>query len=359
MSDNLYPLEKLDHLDRLDHLDKSDQLKPVSLVSIAPMMEWTDRHCRYFLRLLSKEMRLYTEMVVTGAILHGKAERHLAFNAAEHPVALQLGGSEPVDLAAAAQVGERYGYDEINLNVGCPSDRVQGGNFGACLMAEPDLVARCVEAMVKAVNVPVTVKTRIGIDDKDSYEELVHFISTVANAGCDHFIMHARKAWLHGLSPKENREKPPLRYDVVGQLKKDFPALRFSLNGGILTLDQAEKHLQEFDGVMIGRAAYENPYMLVEVDEKFYPSEITKSRSTPTRAEIVEALKPYIAEQLAQGQRLHSITRHILGLFHGVRGGRAWRRYISEHACLPGAGIEVLEQALAATLAMSQSSEYL
>ncbi len=349
-----------------------NQIKPVSLVSVAPMMEWTDRHCRYFLRLLSKEMRLYTEMVVTGAILHGKAERHLAFNPAEHPVALQLGGSEPADLAAAALVGQQYGYDEINLNVGCPSDRVQGGNFGACLMAEPDLVARCVGAMVKAVNVPVTVKTRIGIDDKDSYEELVHFISTVANAGCDHFIMHARKAWLHGLSPKENREKPPLRYDVVGQLKKDFPALRFSLNGGILTLDQAEKHLQEFDGVMIGRAAYENPYMLVEVDERIYASDAySKSNATdslvptkmpkpiPTRAEIVEILKPYIVDQLAQGQRLHSITRHILGLFHGVRGGRAWRRYISEHACLPGAGIEVIEQALAATLAMSQSSEYL
>ena len=308
------------------------------------MMDWTDRHCRFFLRLMSRHARLYTEMVTTGAIMHGKAERLLAYDAAEHPIALQLGGSDPAALAASAKVGERFGYDEINLNVGCPSDRVQEGKFGACLMAEPDLVAACVRAMRESVYVPVTVKTRIGIDDKDSYEELAHFIGTVSGAGCDTFIMHARKAWLQGLSPKENRTKPPLRYDVVGRLKADFPALRFVLNGGIVTLDQAEAHLRAFDGVMLGRAAYENPYLLAAVDQRFFG----ETSEIPSRAEVLERFKPYVEAELKRGQRLHSMTRHILGLFQGVRGGRVWRRYLSENASTPSAGLEVLDAALRA-----------
>ena len=316
----------------------------MSRVSVAPMMDWTDRHCRFFLRLLSKRAHLYTEMVTTAAILHGKAERLLAYDEAEHPVALQLGGADPADLAACAKVGERFGYDEINLNCGCPSDRVQDGKFGACLMADPDLVARGVAAMKESVYVPVTVKTRIGIDDKDSYEELAHFIGTVAAAGCDDFIIHARKAWLQGLSPKENRTKPPLRYDVVRRLKADFPRLRFELNGGILSLDQAEAHLREFDGVMLGRAAYENPYILAGVDGRFFGV----TGEIPSRADIVEAFKPYVEAELQRGTRLHSMTRHILGLFQGVRGGRIWRRYLSENAGKPGAGLEVLDGALAA-----------
>ena len=308
------------------------------------MMDWTDRHCRFFLRLMSRNVRLYTEMVTTGAILHGKAERLLAYDPAEHPIALQLGGSDPAGLAACAKVGERFGYDEINLNVGCPSDRVQEGKFGACLMAEPDLVAACVRAMREAVYVPVTVKTRIGIDDRDSYGELIHFIGTVSGAGCDTFIIHARKAWLQGLSPKENRTKPPLRYDVVGRLKADFPALKFVLNGGITSLDQAEGHLKVFDGVMLGRAAYENPYLLAEVDGRIFG----ETGGIPSRAEILEAFKPYVEAELKRGQRLHSMTRHILGLFQGVRGGRIWRRYLSENACLPNAGLDVLDGALRA-----------
>jgi tRNA-dihydrouridine synthase A len=312
--------------------------------SVAPMMDWTDRHCRFFLRLLSKHARLYTEMVTTGAIMHGKAERLLAYDPAEHPIALQLGGSDPADLAASAKVGERFGYDEINLNVGCPSDRVQEGKFGACLMAEPDLVAACVRAMRESVYVPVTVKTRIGIDDKDSYEELTHFIGTVAGAGCGTFIIHARKAWLQGLSPKENRTKPPLRYDVVTRLKTDFPGLQFVLNGGITSLDQAEGHLKQFDGVMLGRAAYENPYLLAQVDSRFFGD----TAEIPARAAILEAFKPYVQAELDRGHRLHSITRHILGLFQGVRGGRVWRRYLSENAGRPGAGLEVLDAALRA-----------
>jgi len=308
------------------------------------MMDWTDRHCRYFHRLLSKHAYLYTEMVTTAAILHGKAERLLAYDEAEHPVALQLGGAEPADLAACAKVGERFGYDEINLNVGCPSDRVQDGRFGACLMADPELVARGVAAMRESVYLPVTVKTRIGIDDKDSYEELAHFIGTVAAAGCGEFIIHARKAWLQGLSPKENRTKPPLRYDVVRRLKADFPKLRLELNGGILSLDQAEAHLREFDGVMLGRAAYENPYILAGVDHRFFGV----TGEIPSRADIVESFKPYVAAELKRGTRLHSMTRHILGLFQGVRGGRIWRRYLSENASRPDAGLEVLDAALAA-----------
>jgi tRNA-dihydrouridine synthase A len=316
------------------------------------MMDWTDRHFRFFLRLLTGHSRLYTEMVTTGAILHGKAERLLAYDPAEHPIALQLGGCEPAELAACAKVGERFGYDEINLNVGCPSDKVQEGSFGACLMADPALVARGVKAMAESVSIPVTVKTRIGIDDKDSYEELTHFIGTVAAAGCSTFVIHARKAWLQGLSPKENRTIPPLRYDVVGRLRDDFPALEFILNGGIVTAEQVDAHLAEFPGVMLGRAAYENPYLLAQADARWFGV----TREIPSRASLVEAFKPYVAAELARGQRLHSMTRHILGLYLGVRGGRAWRRYLSENACRPGAGLEVLDGALHAAQDMAAAA---
>ncbi len=313
------------------------------IVSVAPMMDYTDRHDRYFLRLISRHILLYSEMVTTQAILHGDCDHLLAYHPSEHPLALQLGGSQPEALARCAAIGEQYGYDEINLNVGCPSDRVRSGRFGACLMAEPALVARCVAAMAAAVAVPVTVKTRIGIDRRDSYEALADFIATVAEAGCQRFIVHARKAWLQGLSPKQNREIPPLRYEVVYRLKQDFPHLEVVINGGITDLGQAEDHLRHVDGVMIGRAAYHDPYLLAEVDRRFYHD----SASPKTRHQIVYELIPYVEEQLRQGLPLNRITRHILGLFHGVPGARAWRRYLSERACRPGAGVEVIEQALA------------
>ncbi|MGR8941971.1 MAG: tRNA dihydrouridine(20/20a) synthase DusA [Gammaproteobacteria bacterium] len=307
------------------------------------MLDWTDRHCRFFHRLISKQTLLYTEMVTTGALLHGDRERFLRFDPSEHPLALQLGGSDPVDLAACAKMAEGFGYDEVNLNVGCPSDRVQNGRFGACLMAEPELVAECVAAMRKAVAIPVTVKSRIGIDERDSYEELEHFIRTVAEAGCETFIVHARKAWLKGLSPKQNREVPPLRYDVVYRLKQDFPQLQIVLNGGITTLAQAEDVLRHgVDGAMMGREAYHNPYILAEVDRRLFGS----SNDVITRLQIVEKLFPYIEQQLAQGVRLHSITRHILGLFHGEAGARSWRRHLSEHAVRYGAGASVVREAL-------------
>jgi len=311
------------------------------------MLDWTDRHCRFFLRLISKQALLYTEMVTTGALLHGDRQRFLQFDPSEHPLALQLGGSDPAGLAACAKMAEDFGYDEVNLNVGCPSDRVQNGSFGACLMAEPGLVAECVAAMRKAVSIPVTVKSRIGIDDRDSYEELTGFIGTVAEAGCDTFIVHARKAWLKGLSPKQNREVPPLRYDVVYQLKQDFPALRIVLNGGITTLDQAEDVLGNgVDGVMVGREAYHNPYILAEVDRRLFGA----STEVITRAEIIEKLLPYIEQQRAEGVRLHSITRHILGLFHGEPGARSWRRHLSEHAVKYDADASVVREALKFTI---------
>ena len=310
---------------------------------IAPMMDWTDRHCRFFLRLISRNARLYTEMVTTAAILHGKAERLLAYDPAEHPVALQLGGSEPADLAACAKVGERFGYDEINLNVGCPSDKVQEGRFGACLMAEPELVARGVKAMRESVYVPVTVKTRIGIDDKDSYEELVHFIGTVAEAGCSTFIIHARKAWLQGLSPKENREKPPLRYDVVRRLKSDFPKLGFALNGGIVAAEQVDAHLAEFDGVMLGRAAYHQPYLLAGIEHALYGTAL------PTREEVLQRLRPYVEAQLRAGVQLRHIARHLLGLYHEQPGGRRFRRVLSEGAHRADAGWPLVQRAMEET----------
>jgi tRNA-dihydrouridine synthase A len=311
-------------------------------LSVAPMMDWTDRHCRYFLRLLAPRTLLYTEMVTTGAILFGDRERFLRFDPAEHPVALQLGGADQDQLARCAETGAARGYDEINLNVGCPSDRVQNARFGACLMAEPELVAACVRAMRAAVEVPVTVKTRIGIDDRDSYEFLHRFVAAIAGAGCRTVILHARKAWLSGLSPKENRELPPLRYETVHRIKTDFPELEVIANGGIRTLDQARAQLAAVDGVMIGREAYQNPYALAEWERALLGS----AAPAPSRAEIIERLLPYVERERAEGTPLAAITRHSLGLFNGMPGARAWRRQLSEAPRHPGAGPEVIVAAL-------------
>ncbi|EKO3379192.1 tRNA dihydrouridine(20/20a) synthase DusA [Vibrio fluvialis] len=312
-------------------------------LSVAPMLDWTDRHCRYFHRLLSSQTLLYTEMVTTGAIIHGKGD-FLAYNEEEHPVALQLGGSNPADLARCAKLAQERGYDEINLNVGCPSDRVQNGRFGACLMAEPDLVAQCVAAMKAVVDIPVTVKTRIGIDDQDSYEFLTNFVTLVSEkGGCEQFTIHARKAWLSGLSPKENREIPPLDYPRAYQLKQDFPHLTIAVNGGVKTLAEAKEHLQHLDGVMIGREAYQSPYLLAEVDQQIFGLDTPVKK----RSQLVQEMYPYIEQQLAQGSYLGHITRHMLGLFQNMPGARQWRRHISENAHKAGAGIEVVEQALA------------
>ncbi|ACS84555.1 tRNA dihydrouridine(20/20a) synthase DusA [Musicola paradisiaca] len=310
--------------------------------SVAPMLDWTDRHCRYFHRLLSHNALLYTEMVTTGAILHGRGD-YLAYNDEEHPLALQLGGSDPQALAQCAEIAEQRGYDEINLNVGCPSDRVQNGRFGACLMAEAELVADCVDAMRGRVRLPVTVKTRIGIDDQDSYDFLCAFIRTVAErGGCDTFIVHARKAWLSGLSPKENREIPPLDYPRVYQLKRDFPALTIAINGGIKTLEQAQQHLQHLDGVMVGREAYQNPGVLAQVDSQLFGV----TAPVPDLFAVVEGMYPYIERELSRGAQLGHITRHMLGLFQGLPGARQWRRFLSENAHRPGADVSVVEQAL-------------
>lgn len=328
----------------LNKYAQNSSIYKASRFSIAPMLDWTDRHCRYFHRLISQHALLYTEMVTTGALIHGDHHRFLQFNAAENPVAFQLGGSNPRELAICAKMVEDYGYDEVNLNVGCPSDRVQNGRFGACLMAEPELVAQCVAAMKQAVSIPVTVKSRIGIDERDSYEELAQFVSTVAAAGCDTFIIHARKAWLSGLSPKQNRDIPPLRYEVVYQIKQDFPQLEIILNGGLTTLDQAEAVLQHVDGVMMGREAYHNPYILADVDRRFFGD----AKEARSRQMVMDLLIPYIQEQLGlnDGVRLNSITRHILGLFHGEPGARSWRRHLSENVCKPGADINVVLDAL-------------
>jgi tRNA-dihydrouridine synthase A len=306
------------------------------------MMDWTDRHCRVFHRQLSKHARLYTEMVTAEAIIHGKLDQLLGFDASEHPVALQLGGSNPVKLAEAAAIGEGFGYDEINLNVGCPSDRVQGGHFGACLMAEPQLVADCVAAMRARVRIPVTVKCRIGIDDQDSEADFERFITTVAATGCTVFIVHARKAWLKGLSPKENREIPPLDYGRVFRLKAAHPELTIVLNGGIASLDDAAAHLSHVDGMMLGRAAYQTPYILAGADRRYFGA----TAAPPDRAAVMDALMPYAARHVAAGGRLNNIARHILGLYHGVPGARAFRRHLSENAVKPGASADVLRDAL-------------
>lgn len=319
-------------------------------ISVAPMMAWTDRFCRFLLRQISQHTLLYTEMVTTAALLHGNRDYLLRFDPGEHPVALQLGGNDPQALAQCARMGEDAGYDEINLNCGCPSDRVQSGQFGASLMKSPRTVADGIAAMRASVRLPVTVKTRIGVDDRDSYSHLMDFVGTVAAAGCDTFIIHARKAWLQGLSPKQNREVPPLQYDRVYQLKQDFPALQIILNGGVNSLDEAAHHLTRVDGVMLGRAAYHNPYLLADVDRRFY----AKARSIPSREQILERYARFVENQLAEGARLSHMSRHAIGLFQGQPGGRRFRRHISEHACRPGAGSEVLYAAVAA---MHQTAE--
>lgn len=309
--------------------------------SVAPMLDWTTRHCRYFHRQFSQHTLLYTEMVTTQAIIHAKYD-HLDFDLLEQPVALQLGGSDPEQLKNCATLAEQRGYSEVNLNVGCPSDRVQNGMFGACLMAKADLVAESVAAMQSAVKIPVTVKTRIGIDDLDSYDFLCNFVQKVSQAGCDELIIHARKAWLSGLSPKQNREIPPLDYERVYQLKRDFPHLYISINGGIKTLDEIQQHLQYVDGVMVGREAYQNPALLGQIDQALFDPQA--EIITPRQA--VEKMFPYIEQHLSQGVYLNHIVRHILGAFQQCKGARQWRRHLSENACKPGAGIEVIEKAL-------------
>lgn len=310
--------------------------------TVAPMLDWTDRHCRYFHRLLTKQALLYTEMVTTGALLNGDVERHLRFNAFEQPVALQLGGSEPKEMAACARLAEDYGYAEVNINVGCPSERVQKGAFGACLMAEPHLIADCVAAMQAAVNMPVTVKNRIGIDEQQERDSLFNFVETVAQAGCQTFIVHARKAWLKGLSPKENREIPPLNYALVYELKQAFPQLEIIINGGITTLEQCQHHLQFVDGVMVGREAYHNPWLLAQVDSQLYAA----PDSFNQRKAVIDAFIPYVEQQLSQGVTLAPMSKPILGLFQGIAGARYWRRYISENAFKSNADAKILLQAM-------------
>ena len=310
---------------------------------VAPMMDWTDRHDRYFLRQISRRALLYTEMVTADAVIHGDRERLLGFSEAEHPLALQLGGAEPDKLARAARIGADWGYNEINLNVGCPSDRVQSGRFGACLMAEPGIVAASVAAMRAAASVPVTVKCRLGIDDQDDYGFLRDFVGRIAEAGCRTVVVHARKAILAGLSPKQNREVPPLDYDRVYRLKRELPALEIVINGGITDLDAAVAHLSQVDGVMLGRAAYQDPYILAEVDGRLFED----PRPLPTRHEVVEMMLPYIDAERRRGTRLNAISRHLMGLFQGCPGARAWRRYLSENACRPDAGSEVVRAAMA------------
>ncbi|PXX44405.1 tRNA dihydrouridine(20/20a) synthase DusA [Aquitalea magnusonii] len=317
---------------------------PARRLSVAPMLDWTDRHYRYFARQISRHTWLYTEMVTTGALLYGDVERHLRFDEAEHPVALQLGGSEPAELAQCARLAQQWGYDEVNLNVGCPSERVQKGAFGACLMAEPQLVADCVKAMCDVVDIDVTVKHRIGIDQIEHYDYLAGFVDQVAAAGCSTFIVHARNAILKGLSPKENREIPPLKYDYVYRLKQERPELEILINGGIKTNADIAEHLRHVDGVMVGREAYHNPWLMAEWDAAFYGDD----SSAVSRQQVVEAMLPYIRARLAEGHKLRNIARHILGLFQGMPGARQWRRMLSDAKLLDGADEGLLLQALAA-----------
>ena len=311
-------------------------------LSIAPMMDRTDRHYRYFMRQITRRTLLYTEMVTTAAILHGDHEKLLSFSPEEKPLVLQLGGDNPNHLATCAKIAEDWGYDQVNLNVGCPSDRVQNGNFGACLMAQPELVAKAIEAMQKVVQIPVTVKHRIGIDDRDSYEDMADFVRIVSEAGCQQFTVHARKAWLQGLSPKENRTIPPLLYQEVHRLKQEFPHLLIEINGGFKTLTEVKEQLQFVDAVMIGRAAYDHPYLFAIADQEIY------GEKTPplTRREVIESMYHYIDYWLQKGVKLNSMTRHLLEIFAGQPGTKVWKRYMSENAHLPGAGVEVLQQAL-------------
>lgn len=319
--------------------DKAES--PPKTLSVAPMMDWTDRHDRYFLRLFNPHVRLYTEMVTTGALIHGDRDRFLRFDDSEPPLALQLGGSNPQDLAICSKMAEDYGYDEVNLNVGCPSDRVQHNKIGACLMAEPELVAECIATMQAAVKIPVTVKHRIGIDQLDSYEHMVSFVETVAKTGCQTFIVHARIAILAGLSPKENREVPPLRYQDVYQLKRDFPQLTIHINGGIKTVEEVAEHWQHLDGAMIGREAYHNPWVLAEARRLF-----DKQAVLPSREDILNAYLPFMEKELHKGVPLTQMTRHILGLYQGQAGARRWRQYLSENAYRKDATLDVVRKAL-------------
>ncbi len=338
MSINEYSTEAQEVTDINDKTSKISDF----VFSVAPMMDWTDRHCRVFHRQMTRHARLYTEMVTTGAVIHGEREKLLGFSPQEQPLALQLGGSDPTELAKAARIGERFGYDEINLNVGCPSDRVQNGRFGACLMAEPALVGECVAAMKAAVSIPVTVKCRIGIDDQDPEDALYTLARVVVGAGVDVLIVHARKAWLKGLSPRQNREIPPLDYPLVYRLKQAFPALPVILNGGITTLDDAHEHLAHVDGVMLGRAAYHQPEVLLDVDRHLFGQKNPHDDALPA----LEALFPYVESQLAAGVRLSTMTRHLLGLFAGRPGARSFRRHLAEQAVKEGAGVEVIRDAI-------------
>lgn len=332
------------HMNKISEINHS---KNKRLLSVAPMMDWTDRHCRVFHRQITKHTWLYTEMVTTGALVHGDVARHLRYDEIEHPVALQLGGSDPADLAISAKLGQEWGYDEINLNCGCPSERVQRGAFGACLMAEPQLVADCVKAMRDAVDIDVTVKHRIGIDKNEEYGFVRDFVGTIADAGCNTFIVHARNAILKGLSPKENREIPPLKYDVAYQLKREFPELEIIINGGIKTSDEVALHLEHVDGVMLGREAYHNPYVMADYDARFYGDDT----AVKSRTEVLAAMLPYISEQLAQygekGLKLNSITRHMLGIMTGLPGARAFRQLMSDPKRLAEADPALLLEAAA------------
>jgi tRNA-dihydrouridine synthase A len=324
--------------------DRQNIVTPVSdhPLSVAPMLDWTDRHCRYFLRLVSPRVRLYTEMITTAALRHGDRQRLLEHDLSEHPVAVQLGGSDPRELAMCARWAEASGYAEVNLNLGCPSDRVQSGRFGACLMLEPARVAECVRAMREVVSVPVTVKCRTGVDEQDSYEQLHYFVGSLVDAGLERLIVHARKAWLQGLSPKQNRDIPPLHYERVYRLKADFPALTVDVNGGIGTTAAVRDHLRRVDGVMIGRRAYHDPWLLASLEEVLRPG----TTGLLSRHQVAEAMLPYIERELTGGTRLAQITRHMLGLFHARPGGKRWRRYLSEHGHRAGAGPEVVREAL-------------
>ena len=308
---------------------------------IAPMMDWTDRHERYLLRLISRRVRLYTEMVTTGALIHGDRERFLGHADAEHPLGLQLGGSDPADMARCAVIGQAAGFDEININVGCPSDRVQAGRFGACLMLEPDLVARCFSAMQAQVSIPVTVKCRLGVDEKDQFDDLIEFVETVAGAGCSVFFVHARKAWLSGLSPRENREIPPLQYERVYALKERYPELTVVINGGITEMDQVIGHLEKVDGVMVGREAYQNPWSLARVDETLFDG-LPDGKS---RSDVLDRYKQYMESQLKNGVPLKRMARHLLGLFQGQPGARVWRRALSDEAFRGGTDLSAIERA--------------
>lgn len=315
-------------------------------INIAPMMEWTDRHCRYLFRLLSKHVVLYTEMIHCGAILFGDRQRFLAFSPSESPLVLQVGGSDPAQLSEVASIAEDWGYDAININIGCPSPRVQSGNFGVCLMREPSQVADCVASMMQRVQIPVTVKTRIGVDDDDSYAFLHRFVELVSQAGCQTVIIHARKAWLNGLSPKENRDIPPLKYDSVYRIKHDFPALNIIINGGINNWQDCCVHLKSCDGVMIGRYAYHDPFALSQIDSRFFH----ETPTTLSRQDVILQFCEYIASELKRGTRLKQMTQHLLHFFHGQPGAKTWRRYLSEHAFRTGAGVEVVYKALAQTV---------